>query len=539
MKGRRFLAGIVGLAMLTSAFSFGVFADNDAGEDQGSNTSGQETTYQITNEIDWKYTSVELEDGTYVTSATPGTKIIVRVNLYSDAKIGGTNEKRGLAPVVHVTGEDGTPIGVDDSEYTTREVFSFMMPEQAVTITADFKPAIATYQEGYSLDISVNGKPAYCADPGEIVTVTTPMHGNATFYDYQVVTRDADNTNEHPIDIIQQDGYFTFEMPDNLVIITAMPKIVGYQLTLNGAFELNFCVTLPENVEAKDAYVLFEVGPKQGDEYTINRRNQVRLSEDDKDEYGAYWVTCTVNPLELADTITATLYSGNKPLISPNQVTARQYLNRVYQKAIEENNEALMTLLDSLMNYAGILYKLNTMDEGWSDGRTHTNFPPTARFIEMFDSESGMNQLSDKISNVCDATEGYGIQKDSVAEASIEDVKLSLTMRSMNAINVYVKPVDGVQILSTPVDTIEIGGETYYQFDSRYLKPTELGTPIAFEIETNSGTATIYVSAMSYVHVGIKKNLGQGGTRFVKNLALALFYEYYQAAVAYQNAQSN
>ena len=538
MKGRRFLAGIVGLAMLTSAFSFGVFADNDAGEDQGSNTSGQETTYQITNEIDWEYTSVYVEGDIQVTSAAPGTKVYVAVNMEFDSVIGETGETKGLMPVVHVTGADGTEIGVDDSDYRNY-TFTFMMPEQAVTITADFKPAIATYQEGYSLDISVNGKPAYCADPGEIVTVTTPMHGNATFYDYQVVTRDADNTNEHPIDIIQQDGYFTFEMPDNLVIITAMPKIVGYQLTLNGAFELNFCVTLPENVEAKDAYVLFEVGPKQGDEYTINRRNQVRLSEDDKDEYGAYWVTCTVNPLELADTITATLYSGNKPLISPNQVTAHQYLNRVYQKAIEENNEALMSLLDSLMNYAGILYKLNAMDEGWTDGRTHTNFPPTARLIEMLISESGTIQLLDKISNVCDETEVYGIQKDSVAEASIEDVKLSLTMRSMNAINVYVKPVDGVQILSTPVDTIEIDEETYYQFDSRYLKPTELGTPIAFEIETTSGTATIYVSAMSYVHVGIKKNLGQGGTRFVKNLALALFYDYYQAAVAYQNAQSN
>lgn len=538
MKGRRFLAGIVGLAMLTSAFSFGVFADNDAGEEQGTSTSGQETTYQITNAINWEATHICLEDQTEITSAAPGTKVYVRVFMDSESVPRTSGDKRALVPVVHVTGADGTEIGVDDSGYRNY-TFAFMMPEQAVTITADFKPAIVPYKVDSSVSITVNGQPAYCADPGDIVTVTTAMLGETSFYDYQVVTRDADNTNEHPIEIKQEDGYFTFEMPDNLAIITAMPKIVGYQLTLNGAFELNFRVTLPEDVEAEDAYMLFEVGPKQGDEYTINRRNQVRFSEESKDEDGAYWVTCTVNPLELADTITATLYIGNESLIAPNQVTAHQYLNRVYQKAIEENNEALMSLLDSLMNYAGILYKLNTKDEGWSDGRTHTNFPPTARLIEMFISESGTIQLLDKISNVCDATEVYGIQKDSVAEASIEDVRLSLTMRSMNAINVYVKPVDGVRILSTPVDTIEWKGETYYQFDSRYLKPTELGTPIAFEIETTSGTATIYVSAMSYVHVGIKNNLGQDGIRYVKNLALALFYEYYQAAVAYQNAQSN
>lgn len=111
----------------------------------------------------------------------------------------------------------------------------------------------------------------------------------------------------------------------------------------------------------------------------------------------------------------------------------------------------------------------------------------------------------------------------------------------MNVINLYVKPVDGVQILSTPVDTVEIDEETYYQFDSRYLKPTELGTPVDFEIETSSGTAIISVSAISYVHVGIVNHLNENDDlrRMVKNLTLALFYDYYQAAVAYQNAQSN
>ena len=253
MKGRRFLAGIVGLAMLTSAFSFGVFADNGAGEEQGTSTNEQETTYQITNAINWEATHICLEDQTEITSAAPGTTVYVRVFMDSESVPRTSGDKRALVPVVHVTGADGTEIGVDDSGYRNY-TFAFMMPEQAVTITADFKPAIVPYKVDSSVSITVNGQPAYCADPGDIVTVTTAMLGKTSFYDYQVTTRDADNTNEHPIEIKQEDGYFTFEMPDNLAIITAMPKIVGYQLTLNGAFELNFRVTLPEDVEAEDAY---------------------------------------------------------------------------------------------------------------------------------------------------------------------------------------------------------------------------------------------------------------------------------------------
>ena len=537
MKGRRILAGIVGITMLTSAFSFGVFADND--EELGTNTSGQESTYQITNAINWSYTSIELEDGTEVTSAAAGTKVYVLVNMERDAVLGETGEQRGLVPVVHVTGADSTSIEVDDSEYR-RYKFSFIMPDQDVTVTADFKLAIVPYKDGFTVKAFVNGEPAYCANQGDIVTVETAMVGNTntTFYDYKVTTRDANNSNEHPIEITQEDGYFTFVMPDNFVIITAMPKIVGYQLTLNGAFELNFCVTLPEDVDAKDAYMLFEVGPQEAGEYIESRKNQVRLSEQAKDENGTYWVTCTVNPLELADTITATLYYGNNSYLTSNEVTALQYLNRVYQNASEEGDQELIDLVDALRDYAGILNRVNKVDGAWTDGRDHASFPPTSGLEQLFISQSGWSQLMERTSDVCDATEGYAITKDGEAADKIADVKLSLTLHSMNVINVYVKPAEGTQILSTPVDTVTINGETYYQFDSPYLKPTELGTPIAFEIETTSGTATVYASAISYVHVGIKNNLEKGkedGMRFVKNVTLALFYEYYEAALAYQN----
>ena len=271
----------------------------------------------------------------------------------------------------------------------------------------------------------------------------------------------------------------------------------------------------------------------------MNRTKKVSLSEAFKEEDGTYWVTCSVNPLELADTITVTLYQGKYTQLASKKVSAMEYLLTVREKAINNDDQELVELVDSLRDYAGILYKVTKFTGEWTDTLPHAEIYARPEFITAFDNDmdSGFALMKSRISNVAVKTKDFGVEKTGPAADSIVDVKMSLTLHSMNVINLYVKPAEGTQILSTPVDTVVINGETYYQFDSPYLKPTELGTPIAFEIETTSGTVTIYASAISYVQVGIVHHLDENDNprRMVKNLTLALFYEYYEAALAYQN----
>lgn len=514
MKGRRFLAGIVGLAMLTSAFSFGVFADEN------------DEKYSIINNIS-KYESVVVDDsGEVITSSEPGEAVHVRIYVENDVVLGEPEDKTGLVPELFVTAADSTSIEVDASRYKNF-IFSFIMPAQDVTITAEYKPAIVPFELYQDVSIMVDGKSAYCAKPGETVTLIPPTLDGARSYDFEVTYRD-DYSNHYEVPVTEENGCVTFTMPERFVVVTAIPRISGYQMLLTGAFELKYRVAVPEGYDPSSASITFEVGPwdNENDEYSSKRTNRINLSEETMDEYGTYWVTLTLNPLELGDTITATLAFGNREM-KPRRITAMDYLNQVRANT---NDESLISLVNRIQDYSAVLTKMATVEGGWKDDAVHD-------LVYQYSEEDDLLGALQDIDDVIEQTEKYAIKKENAAEAKIDDVKISLTMHSMNVVNIYVKPAEGTEIIDGYVQTVNILGSTYYQYDSKKLTPTELGDDIEFTIRTSDGEATVTASALSYVHVGLKNNRAASeGVRLMKNLALILYWQYYQAAVTYQAA---
>jgi len=103
-------------------------------------------------------------------------------------------------------------------------------------------------------------------------------------------------------------------------------------------------------------------------------------------------------------------------------------------------------------------------------------------------------------------------------------------LNEMTVFKILVKPTDDSVIITTPGYTqVEIGNETYYQFETEGIGAMNLGNNYTITIETKKGTAMVTASVMSYVNIALNsRSLNEA-----KLFTLAAFYQYHIAANNY------
>ena len=305
---------------------------------------------------------------------------------------------------------------------------------------------------------------------------------------------------------VSNDAVYTFVVADNCALtavftVGAAPTIEGHNLLLASEIGVQFKVVFPDGFDATGVYMSFAVA--DGRTGTMQLASATPISGQN-----AYWFTAYVNALELADTVTATLhYSGGE---LTDEYSAVAYVAAA--KQVYPDNVKLIALVDALQNYGYYMQQ-----SGWTDSKTHTPIEQVS-VLGTDDFAAALAGVADKA--VVKELEGSGI----------EDAKFGLTLNAQTIINVYVKPADGVSIVSpSPDGTQTIGGATYYRFDTTKIGAGDLAKVYTIAVTTDEGTAYVRVSAMSYVHSVLN------GTSFTeaKQYAMVAYYNYCAAAKAY------
>ena len=274
-------------------------------------------------------------------------------------------------------------------------------------------------------------------------------------------------------------------------------------MILADQINLRFKVTFPDGFDTAGAYMAFST--------TDGRSITVQLSGAEKVSDSVYWFAISLNPLELADTVTATLHYGTDGVVT-NEYSAVQYI--AVAKDLYASNTSLVALLNALQNYGYYMQQ-----SGWTDQRDHATIQVVT--------ELGAGDLATAKAGVSDK----GIVKE--LGSGIVDAKFSLTWSDKTVISVAVKPADGAEVSSGSYsNTQSIAGATYYRQDTQKIGPKLLGTTQTFTFETTGGNATVQASAMSYVHTWLNKDTTDQ-TR-AKQYAMAAYYNYYVAADSYQ-----
>ena len=271
----------------------------------------------------------------------------------------------------------------------------------------------------------------------------------------------------------------------------------GHRIILSSEIGVQFKIELPEDSSAENAYMDFVLSD--------GRTSSMTISEAEKaEDENAYWFTCCENALELADTITATFHDGSEKQFS-NTYSALDYLNEI--NTLYPDDEKLIALADALQDYGHYM-----QGSGWTDGRN--SHEPIAAISTIG---------NDEISDVRDAVSDMAVIKD-IGESGL-DIKYSLFLNEATIISVYADPGDTITKVEGAAykGTRTIDGNAYYRYNTEKIRPVDLGTPCTVTVTSDTGTATIEASAMSYVYTALT------GTDFTEDeqKAMTAYYNYY------------
>lgn len=288
-----------------------------------------------------------------------------------------------------------------------------------------------------------------------------------------------------------------------------------HAMILAGKLGLKFLVDFPDNYDGSDCYIIFTSSD--------GRTSRVNYSESETGEnFGNKRAfTFYMNPLELADTVTATLHYGeDKTRVDVCSVIS--YINDARNSTLS-NDYWLMNLLYKLQAYGYYL-----QNSGWTDGKNHAAIPYP--FTTLNEDNIPQTVITDEsLSYTVNQVSSYNY---SVSAGSlIADVRFALTLNSQTELRVAVKPAADVTVTSDASDySVErIGGDDYYVFTIKDIGPKKLGNNQVIVINTDQGEVRINVPVMYYV----KLVLGSSSFETGEKNAMIAYYNYYHAAMNY------
>ena len=244
----------------------------------------------------------------------------------------------------------------------------------------------------------------------------------------------------------------------------------------------------------------------------------------------AYWFICYINPLELAEGITATLKNGEETILvdtgsDGNGYKAVSYITTAKQQYA--GDEKLIALLNALQDYGH--YMLTT---DWRDNlkpnNEHAQIDAVTAITVDNDAAGVIAALADTEHNGANSIEIVR----NLDNTGVEQIKFSLVLNDKTAMKYTVVLSSGATIESTNFP-IEKGNGVFL---TKGIGPLLLGKMETFSVKTKDtetgtekGTATITACPMSYVHAILT-----GDFTNAQKIAMVAYYRYWQAALAYQ-----
>ena len=292
---------------------------------------------------------------------------------------------------------------------------------------------------------------------------------------------------------------------------TSVPAFTHHSLVLAGQIGVRFRVQYPDSIDKSSTYMLFRSAD--------GRTGRMNYSDAQKMDDGTVVYTFYINPLELADSISATLYFGGGRKVG-NVYSAMDYINTVMEDttgAYADEKE----VVEALWNYG-----YNMQFAGWKDNlSTHAKIPVATYSTYSDDAIRASLNTFNKLYTT---------------EAGINSVMYSLTWNSDTALNIFISLDDNVEVTSvegaTASGEVTMYGKKYLKYTIKGILPQDLNTLKTVKITTNLRTAFIYACPMSYVfdacYVVPRADFDD---RTWKQTSLKMYYLFHKASLAYYN----
>ncbi len=269
-----------------------------------------------------------------------------------------------------------------------------------------------------------------------------------------------------------------------------VPKFASHSLVLSGQIGVNFFMDLRalSDEERVGTYMTFAISgkgsvPSEPVYFDASQMNSDAL-------YHKF--TCYVNSIQMADTITATYHwfeDGAEKTVSENY-SIKQYISSFDAKK-ESYDEKTVALVHALADYGHYVQSfLDEHNDNWSVGTDYAEMD--LHYAENYD-----------ITAIMTAVSGYAIVKDDQTDGDIEAITYALLLDSETAIKVYFTPSS--EYTGTPSVTVDGNAYTAKKTGGRYvvvipnISAHQLIVSHTIELTTTKGTATVTVSALSYV----------------------------------------
>ena len=347
-------------------------------------------------------------------------------------------------------------------------------------------------------------------------------------YGYATLQQGTDYTVEYSNNVktgtatvtIKGTGIYSGTVSKNFEIKEALYTVYGYQVVINGNFDLKYYIDLSkEAANDTDAYIEFKVGDR------IQKVKQRETSN------GHYVYTCEVPVAQIGDKVTATLYYKDKSY-ALTQYSVKDYLNTIVQnKDKKEEYGKAADIASAILNYGARAqlyfgYKTDALvNSALSDAEIKKVDSILAQDIKkaITNKESGNLENNDfkyyGDSLVCKSDTGMKLYFENKNNLSLKEIEKKYDISVKDCKKQVSKSINENMICITIND----------------LNATELDDNFVVQItnKQNSGQS-MSVSTSPYIY--IKKSMDSGDEKLI-NLSKAMYW-YSQKAMEYSMTEN-
>ena len=342
-------------------------------------------------------------------------------------------------------------------------------------------------------------------------------------YGYATLQQGTDYTVEYSNNVkagtatvtIKGTGIYSGTVSKNFEIKEALYTVYGYQVVINGNFDLKYYIDLSkEAANDTDAYIEFKVGDK------VQKVKQRETSN------GHYVYTCEVPVAQIGDKVTATLHYKDKSY-ALTQYSVKDYLNTIVQnKDKKEEYGKAADIASAILNYGARAqiyfgYKTDSLvNSALPDAEIKKVDSILAQDIKnaITNKESGNLENNDfkyyGASLVCKSDTGMKLYFENKNSLSLKEIDKKYDISVKDCKKQISKSINGNMICITIND----------------LNATELDDNFVVQI-TNKQNSSQSMSVSTSPYIYIKKSMDSGNAKLI-NLSKAMYW-YNQKAMEY------
>lgn len=342
-------------------------------------------------------------------------------------------------------------------------------------------------------------------------------------YGYATLQQGTDYTVEYSNNVkagtatvtIKGTGIYSGTVSKNFEIKEALYTVYGYQVVINGNFDLKYYIDLSkEAANDTDAYIEFKVGDR------VQKVKQREASN------GHYVYTCEVPVAQIGDKVTATLHYKDKSY-ALTQYLVKDYLNTIVQnKDKKEEYGKAGDIASAILNYGARAqiyfgYKTDSLvNSALSDAEIKKVDSILAQDIKkaITNKESGVLENNDfkyyGASLVCKSDTGMKLYFENKNSLSLKEIEKKYDISVKDCKKQISKSINGNMICITIND----------------LSATELDDNFVVQI-TNKQNSSQSMSVSTSPYIYIKKSMDSGNAKLI-NLCKAMYW-YSQKAMEY------